>query len=37
MEAHNANKSGVRTRLKSVETVVMLTDVATSPRATPVR
>src|SRR5690606_9071686 len=37
MEDQNANKTGVSTMLKSVEIVVMLMEVATSPLATPVR
>ena len=37
IEAQNANKRGVTTMLNNVEIAVMLTEVATLPRATPVR
>jgi hypothetical protein len=37
MDAQKANKTGVSTILKSVETVVILMEVATSSFATPVR
>jgi hypothetical protein len=37
MDAQKVNNTGVRIILKSVEIVVILMDVATSPLATPVR